>query len=61
MSEGGDFLRKDKRGARKLRAIVLNELLESTVDWGADGDTLVEVDGSNGTLADTLWSEFEFL
>lgn len=49
---------------RPLRILFckLDELLESTVDGRADiGHVLVELDGGNSTLADTLWGEFELL
>lgn len=39
----------------------LQNLLESTVDRGADLVALVEVNRGNGTLADALRSELEFL
>jgi hypothetical protein len=39
----------------------LDDLLESTVDGGAHGVALVEVDGGKSALADTLGSELEFL
>ncbi len=39
----------------------LGMLQESAVDRRADFDSLVEVDGRHGTLADTFRGEFEFL
>lgn len=40
----------------------LDELLEGTVERGAEGlDLLVEVDGGDGALGDALGGEFEFL
>ena len=39
----------------------LDQLIEGTIDRGSDFDAFVEVDGSNGTLGHTFWSEFEFL
>lgn len=39
----------------------LDELLEGTVDWGADVVALVEVDGGDGTLGDAFGGELEFL
>jgi hypothetical protein len=40
----------------------LNDLGESAVDWRADwGNLLPEVDGSNGTLGNSLWGELELL
>lgn len=39
----------------------LQNLLESTVDGRAHGVALVEVDGSEGALADTGRGELEFL
>ena len=39
----------------------LDELLESTVDRRARVGTLVEVHGSEGTLADALRGKFKFL
>ena len=48
---------------RPLRILFckLDELLESTVDGRADiGHVLVELDGGNSTLADTLWVNSNF-
>jgi hypothetical protein len=43
-------------------ARLLDQLLKSTVDRGADiGDILPEVDGSDGALANTLRGELKFL
>lgn len=39
----------------------LDQLLKRTVDWRADLGTLVEIDSGDGTLADALGCEFEFL
>jgi len=43
------------------RAQHLNELLEGTVDGRAHFGALIEVDGGDGALADTIWGKFEFL
>lgn len=39
----------------------LQNLLEGTVDRGADGVALVEINRGNGALADALRSDLEFL
>ena len=40
----------------------LEQLLESTVEWGADvGDVLPEIDGGDGALGDAFWGELELL
>lgn len=44
---------------RHNRSVALQDLLESTVDGGAHGNTLVEVDGGKSTLGDTLGGELE--
>ena len=50
------FVRRDRSRNR------LDELLERTVDGGADvGDALPEVNSGNGTIGNALGSELEFL